>query len=198
MPVPDLTKKNAPGLPRPRTGRPSHKVARAMIAVLLVLMFAVSVLLLVVLSNELTYRAGWNGVAGTVSAASCETQPSSRGENVVCTGMFISNDANPVPALVTVEGSNSLSGSVDYPAQLHQDGQTASLVGAKPVVGILAGVAGALTIAVFFGGYCWPAVLTALDRWRGRMWRFPLYLAGGFGLLAIAGSIISAILTVPN
>jgi hypothetical protein len=102
---------------------------------------------------------------------SCETVGSGRGEHTDCAGSFRTGP-RAQPTQVTIEGDNSYASDRGYPARLHSDGQTASVVSGKTVAYALSGMLALLGFVVFVG---WLAVMwivaVTIRRRLGRPWR---------------------------
>lgn len=155
----------------------------------------------VALAVQLPYRAGWAGTPGSVSMVTCETVGSGRGRHTDCDGEFRTGpDAEFTP--VSIEGDSTYAVLRVYPARLHADGETVSVVGAKPVAYILGGMFAVLGLVDLFG---WSLAITVAGagfrRWRGVLWRPPRWAMWGplvaFAVLVglgIAGGIVGAVL----
>jgi hypothetical protein len=186
-----------------RVRKPPGKIAMTFAWIFITLLCVGAVALFVSTVVELPYRAGWSGVAGTVSLVSCQTTGSGRDVHPVCTGVFVPDADNTQARDVTIEGSNSFAAHRTYPARLHSDGATVSVVGAKLVANILAGMSAALMLVVFFDGYFVFVVILTVARRLGRVWRpsklkglLPAIVAAVLGLFAIAGAVVGANLSI--
>ena len=146
--------------------------------------FGVVVAGFVALTVELPYRAGWAGTPGTVSSVTCENVGSGRSRHVDCDGDFLASASAP-PVSVSIEGDSTYSSQRVYPARLQSDGQTVSIVGAKPVAYILGGMFAVLGLVVLFGWGLIVAVVGAVARWRPwAPWHLPKWAVRGL-LIAI-------------
>lgn len=159
-------------------------------------LFGLAITGFVRLTVELSYRAGWAGTTGTLSMISCETVGSGRDEHTDCDGFF-QTGPGAQPTQVVIEGDNTYAGNRSYPARLHSDGQTASVVSGKTVAYILGGMLAVLGFVVFMA---WLMVtwivgivirLRLGQRWRPGRWAALTPLIAG-GLLVVFG-VISAI-----
>ena len=202
VPVPKLSRSNSNlGRSRSRSRKPPGKVAIAVGLVSMFLCFGGAVAGFVGLTVELSYRAGWAGTPGTASLITCESYGSGRDRHTDCDGQF--RDDAGVPSLVSVEGDDTYTILRVYPARLHADGQTVSIVGAKPVVYQLGGLSAVLGIAVFLGwAFAISLVGVVLRRRRGGLWRparwvnlVPPMVGVALIGLGIVGGIVGAVLS---
>lgn len=109
----------------------------------------------------LPYRAGWAGVPGTASVARCTGDP----QNVACTATF--TDGRHGVERAVVEGHGRV-GARDYPARLHPDGDTVSLVTASGLVYLVAELFGLLVGIVLAAGFLAIGGHATARRWLGR------------------------------
>jgi hypothetical protein len=154
------------------------------------------------LTATLPYRAGWAGTPGVASVISCETVGSGRDQRTDCDGEFRAGAGAP-PVLVSVEGDDTYAIDRAYPARLHADGQTVSIVGAKPVVYLLGGMSAVLGIAMLFGWAFGISLVGVVlrrryeSRPRHARWATvgPPVVSGALVVLGIVGGIVGAILS---
>lgn len=206
VPVPKLTDSNSNLLRRPArmpTGRkPPGKVMLTIGMLSILICLAVAIGGFVSLANELPYRAGWAGTPGTVSLVLCRTVGSGKSKHTDCDGEFQA-DSQASPKFVGIEGDNTYSMLRAYPARLHSDGQTVSVVGGKTVAFILGGM---FTVLAFIVGIGWLMVYGAIGvimrRWVGWVWRprrsvgaVPMMVAGVLLLFGLAGGIVGSVLS---
>jgi hypothetical protein len=171
VPVPKLSRGNS-NLGRARSRRPPGKVALTFGYLSILLCFGGAVAGFVAVTTELPYRAGWAGTPGTVSLITCETVSSGRSSHTDCDGEFRTGPSAEFTA-VSVEGDSTYSISRVYPARLHSDGQTVSVVGAKSVAFILGGM---FAVLGFVDLFCWSPVVSVAGwvfrrRRQGMPWR---------------------------
>ena len=200
IPVPKLTERNSS---LRRSGRkPPGKFATVVGILLIMGLLAMGVSGFVSLTEKLPYRAGWAGTPGTLSLVMCRTVGSGKNQHTDCDGEF-RVDAQAPPTLVSIEGDNTYSMTRTYPARLHSDGETASVVGGKSVAFILGGMFAVLGLTVGFG---WLVVngwiVTVMRRWFGRVWRpgraaalAPMIVGGVLVLFGAVSGIVGSALS---
>ncbi|HEX3783639.1 MAG TPA: hypothetical protein VHX38_28575 [Pseudonocardiaceae bacterium] len=202
IPIPKLTGGNS-NLRRSRRRKPPGKVVITIGVLSFVFCLVLAIGEFVSTTEELPYRAGWAGTPGTVSSVSCQTEGSGRDEYTLCEGVF-RTDSPAQPMLVSIEGDSTYASDRGYPARLHSDGQTVSVVGGKAVVYILGGMLAILGFVVFLGGMMLIAIVGfAIRRRRGRRWQpskrivlAPMITGGvllGFGII---GGVVGAALGI--
>lgn len=179
--------------------KPAGPVARTFAVFGLVLMFALGVYWLVAGAVSLTYRAGWAGTPGAVRSVVCFDVGSGRNSSLQCFGDFTSTDGRVVLHDTDIEGDNDFSVLRTYPAALHADGSTVSVVGTKDVAYILCGMLFALLAVELFGCFGALVVLTAVRRRAGRpvqpskrAGRVLLWTVGVTAVLGVAAGIVGA------
>lgn len=170
VPVPRLSRGNS-SLGRSRSRKPPGKVRLTIGIVSILLCFGGAIAGFVALTLELPYRAGWAGTPGTVSLITCESVGSGRGKHTDCDGEFRAGP-NAEFVSVSIEGDSTYAIQRVYPARLHSDGQTASVVGGKSVAYILGGMFAVLGFVDLFGWSLAVGVAgVVLRRRRGMLWR---------------------------
>ena len=202
IPVPKLTERNSK-LSRRRSGRkPPGKFAIIVSVLSIMACLAVAIGGFVALTEKLPYRAGWAGTPGTLSLVLCRTVGAGKSQHTDCDGEF-RTDAHTPPTLASIEGDNTYSMTRTYPARLHSDGETASVVGGKSVAFILGGM---FALLGFIVGLGWLMVFGAIGmimlRWFGRMWRVgraatvaPVIVGGVLLVFGIVSGIVGSALS---
>lgn len=201
VPVPRLNTGNS-SLGRSRGRKPPGKVGKTVGALFMLAIFGLAIAGFVSATVELSYRAGWAGTPGTLSTVSCETVGSGRSESIDCDGFFQAG-SRAQPTQVSIEGSNTYPSNHSFPARLHADGQTASVVSGKTVAYILGGVFALLGAVVFMGWFfvLWIVGITIRlrlgRRWQPGKWAALTPLIAGGVLLAfgIISGIVGAALS---
>jgi hypothetical protein len=133
---------------------------------------------------------------------SCETVGSGRTEHTDCDGEF-ETGRGAVPTSVSIEGDSTYASDRAYPARLHSDGQTVSVVGGKSTAYVLGGMFAALGFIVFAGWMVAAVVVGVIVRRRAgqrvrmgkRVVLAPLITGGVLLALGIAGGIVGACLS---
>lgn len=184
-----------------RGRKPAGKLAIAWAAVSMLILFGVGVVPFVTSAKELPYRAGWAGTPGVATAVDCQVVGTGKDQTVDCTAAFISTD-NSTFVLGAIEGHTNFAGT-QYPARLHPDSRTISVVGAKTVLFTLAGMVGSLLPIVLLGCFGFYGITSYVRRRLGlpmrpdkRKLRATLLAVAATGVLAIAlviaGAAVSA------
>ncbi len=119
--------------------------------------------------DQLAYRAGWTGSAGTVVRMHCRMTGDEQDADNACTAGFVSLDRSVTVPAARVEGHTTFT-HLPYAARLHPDRQTVSIVGAQTVLFALAGMGGLLVPAVLLGGLG----IMSLSIGLRRRWRDPI------------------------
>jgi hypothetical protein len=164
-----------------------------------VLMFALGVYWLVAGAVSLTYRAGWAGTPGVVRSVVCFDVGSGRNTSLQCLGDFTSTDGRVVLHETEIEGDNDFSVLRTYPAALHADGSTVSVVGTKDVAYILCGMLFAVFVIELFGFIGVAVVVRAVRKRAGkplqelkRTGRILMWTVGTTVVLGAAAGIVGA------
>ena len=170
--------------------KPPGKVAIIVGALSLAIVLALGIGGFVDQTVLLTYRAGWAGVPGTLFAVSCETVGSGRDQETDCSGEF-GGGAMTAPVGVDIEGTSTYPSDRSYPAQLHADGQTVSVVSGKNVAYAVGGMFALLALDVFLGWIAALAVVGLVVRrpWRLRSW--PVVTPFILGAVLLVAGIVS-------
>jgi hypothetical protein len=167
------------------------KVVVGLFALLLLAILVFSVGGLIGGSMLLPYRAGWAGVPGTAAPVGCTS--GSRDQSGTCYATFVPAAGTPDVDRVVVEGRGMLADH-DYPARLHPDGRTVSLVGSAGALSVVAALFGLFVGVVLSVGLLGIGVHATARRWLGprqpRDYRLPLRViavtSGVLGVAAIA------------
>lgn len=201
--VPKLTGGNS-NLLRGRPERTPPGRGALIFGILLIMVcLAVGIGGFVSLTEELPYRAGWAGEPGTLSLVFCRTIGSDKGRHADCDGEFRA-DTRAQPTLVDIEGDNAYASDRAYPARLHSDGQTASVVGGKMVAYILAGMFVALGFIIGIGWtMVYGSIIVVMWRFFGRSWRMrrspgavPVFVGGVLVLFGFVSWIVGNVLSI--
>jgi hypothetical protein len=149
-----------------RGRKPPGKLAIAWATLWMLVLFGVGVGWLVTSAMDLPYRAGWSGTPGVATAVDCQLVGTGRDESEDCTAAFISTDDTIFVPYVAIEGHTNFTGT-QYPARLHPDGRTMSVVGGKTVLFSLAGMAGSLLPIVLLGCFGYYGITSFVRRRLG-------------------------------
>jgi hypothetical protein len=200
IPVPKLTERNSNLRGRSRR-KPPGKFATIVAILSIMGLIALGVSGFVTLTEKLPYRAGWSGTPGTLSLVMCRTVGSGKNQHTDCDGEFRANAQTP-PVLVSIEGDSTYSMTRTYPARLHSDGQTASVVGGKSVAFILGGMFAVLGFVIGLGLPMLLGAIVTVMRWFGRVWRpgraatlTSLIVGGVLVLFGLVGGIVGSALS---
>jgi hypothetical protein len=134
-----------------RSRKPPGKLAIAWAVVWMLVLFGIGIGWFVTSAVELPYRAGWSGTPGDAWGVHCELVGTGKDASVDCSAVFTSTDGAIFAPYVAIEGHTRFAGPGSYPARLHSDGRTVSVVGAKTVLFTLAAMVGALMPIVLIG-----------------------------------------------
>lgn len=177
-------------------GRPSNRLIEWLGPKIVVGLFALLLLGILVFSLGglvggsaiLPYRAGWAGVPGTATPVGCTS--SSRDQGGTCSAAFVPTTGTGDVDRAVVEGRSMLANRV-YPARLHPDGRTVSLVTASGVLSVVAALFGLFVGVALAAGLLAIGVHATARRWLGRRqpmaYRMPLrVIAVTSGVMAVA------------
>lgn len=176
-----------PKLVRPRRTRDA--AVRVLVVVIILGVVVICAAGVVSTAVNLTYRAGWAGTPGALTRVVCHIVPANRGHDTECVGTFTTPRPGVFVPFARVEGDRDYPAG-RYPARLHADGETVSVVGAASVLFILSGMTLALAGLALFGGLGGVGIGVLARRGnRGPDFRRPAYAVLGFTALCFVASL---------